>query len=124
MSVDDPPNSYFNGIGYNSLFYVKDTKGLTKANGDTYYFSKVNSDISNAPLTTFNGATILSGTTTITDGVLFNTRQIKSTTLASNAHQLFDNMTTAGVLTIGNVLSTNTINGATIFNQNNIQYYQ
>ncbi len=55
MSVDDPPNNYFNGIGYNSLFYVKDTTGLTKANGDTYYLSKVNTDISTAPLTTFNG---------------------------------------------------------------------
>jgi len=55
---------------------------------------------------------------TIFDGQLFNTRQIKSTTPASNSHQIFDNMTTGGVLSIGNALSTNQINGVTTFNQN------
>ena len=37
MSTDDPPNNYFNGIGYNPLFYIKDTVGITIAAGDTYY---------------------------------------------------------------------------------------
>lgn len=54
---------------------------------------------------------------TILDGQLFNTRQIKSTTPSSISHQLFDNMTTGGVLTIGNTASSNTINGATTFSQ-------
>jgi hypothetical protein len=52
---------------------------------------------------------------TITDGTLLNTRQIKSTSTASIAHTLFDNMTTGGVLTIGNIASSNTINGNTNF---------
>ena len=180
MSSDDPPNNYFNGIGYNPSFYKKDSTGLTKTEGDTYYLSKQNSDISTAALTTFNGQVQTKGDTTfkktifqdtnnliadtgliyqlgsnmsyfnisptllqtyhkfynraagsavdnlkldigtdiqVTDGVLLNTRQIKSTTPASNAHQLFDNMTTAGVLTIGNALSTNQIKGVTTFGQ-------
>ena len=54
---------------------------------------------------------------TITDGTILNTRQIKSTTPSSISHQLFDNMTTGGVLTIGNTASSNTINGATTFSQ-------
>jgi hypothetical protein len=41
-------------------------------------------------------------------------RQLKSSTTAG-AHTLFDDMTTGGTLTIGNALSTNTINGATNF---------
>ena len=65
MSTDDPPNNYFNGIGYNPLFYVKDTVGITKAAGDTYYLSKQNSDISTAPLTTFNGAVNTYGDLTV-----------------------------------------------------------
>lgn len=52
---------------------------------------------------------------TITDGTILNTRQIKSTSTASTAHTLFDNMTTGGVLTIGNTASSNTINGNTNF---------
>ena len=55
---------------------------------------------------------------TIADGTILNTRQIKSTTPSSISHQLFDNMTTGGVLTIGNALSTNTINGNTDFGSN------
>jgi hypothetical protein len=52
---------------------------------------------------------------TITDGTILNTRQIKSTSTASTAHTLFDNMTTGGVLAIGNTASSNTINGNTNF---------
>lgn len=55
---------------------------------------------------------------TITDGTLLNTRQIKSTSTASTTHTLFDNMTTGGVLTIGNTASSNTINGNTDFGSN------
>ena len=41
MSTDNPPNNYFNGIGYNPLFYVKDTgTGLTQAQIDLLYLSK------------------------------------------------------------------------------------
>ena len=52
---------------------------------------------------------------TILDGQLFNTRQIKSTTPSSISHQLFDNMTAGGQLTIGNIASSNKINGYTNF---------
>ena len=55
---------------------------------------------------------------TITDGTILNTRQIKSTSTASTTHTLFDNMTTGGVLTIGNTASSNTINGNTDFGSN------
>ena len=57
MSIDDPPNNYFNGIGYNPLFYENDSgTGLTQEQADLLYLSKKNTDTSTAPLTTFNGA--------------------------------------------------------------------
>jgi len=51
----------------------------------------------------------------VIDGVNLNARIIKSTTPDSTGHSLFDNMTSGGALTIGNVASSNTINGVTTF---------
>lgn len=62
MSSDDPPNNYFNGIGYNSLFYEKDTTGITQAQADLLYLSKIKTDTSTAALTTFNGDVTIKGT--------------------------------------------------------------
>ena len=74
MSSDDPPNNSFNGIGYNPLFYRKDTVGITKAAKDTYYLSKQNSDTSTAPLTTFNNEISVGGTANFNSSVLLNNR--------------------------------------------------
>ena len=65
MSVGNPPNNYFNGIGYNPLFYAKDSVALTKTDGDTYYLSKQNSDTSSAVVTTFNGQVKINQDTTL-----------------------------------------------------------
>jgi hypothetical protein len=52
------PIQVFNGsIGSNIVTYtLDDTSGLTKSEADTLYLSKVNTDTSTAPLTTFNGS--------------------------------------------------------------------
>ena len=70
MSTDNPPNNYFDGIGYNPSFYVKDTGtgDLTKAQADTYYLSKINSDTSTALITTFNNQVKLNNPLVITAG--------------------------------------------------------
>jgi len=102
---------------FNSALFTHDTgTGLSQTEANKLYLSKKNSDISTAPLTTFNGQVTIGGTTTITDGQTLNARQINSTSTASPTHQLFTNMTTGGVLTIGNSASSNTINGTTTLN--------
>ena len=63
---------------------------------------------------TFNlGATIL-------DGQQFNTRLISSSNTTSATHQIFTNMVSPAVLTIGGATSINAIRGDTTFNQNAI----
>ena len=117
MSTDDPPNNYFNGIGYNPLFYVKDTVGITKAAGDTYYLSKQNSDISTAPLTTFNGAVNTYGDLTVgqrgISGGIFNIYRRMRIWDINNASA-----------TYGDIYSTGTDMEYTVFNQGSaIQTY-
>ena len=60
------PVQVFNGaIGSNIVTYtLDDTNGLTKSEADTLYLSKVHTDTSNAPLTTFNGALNIGSTAT------------------------------------------------------------
>ena len=55
--------------------------------------------------------------TSIEIGSDFNVRNIVSSDPSSTNHALFTNMITNGVLTIGNALSSNIINGASTFNQ-------
>ncbi len=56
--------------------------------------------------------------TTISDRSELEARVITSTSSSSNAYRLIYNMTTNGKLTVGNALSSNTINGAHTFSQN------
>jgi len=57
------------------------------------------------------------GVTTIAIGSNLEARNIISSETGSTNHTLFTNMTSLGVLTIGNALSNNSINGVTTFNQ-------
>ncbi len=56
--------------------------------------------------------------TTISDRIDLEARIISSTSSSSNAKRLIYNMTTNEKLTVGNALSSNTINGAHTFSQN------
>ena len=78
MSVYNPPTEYISE--FNTSLFTNDTiqittggggtGDLTKAQADTYYLSKINSDTSNSALTTFNGeVNILSNTTIGVRGV-------------------------------------------------------
>jgi hypothetical protein len=60
------PIQVFNGsIGSNIVTYtLDDAYGLTKSEADTLYLSKVHTDTSTAPLTTFNGAVNFGSTAT------------------------------------------------------------
>ena len=80
---------------FNTSLFNQPEETLSQAEADLLYLSKTNTDTSTAPLTTFNGQV------TIGDGQHFNARIIKSSSTAA-AHSLFDNMTTGGVLVIGN----------------------
>jgi hypothetical protein len=94
----------------------------------------INQNVANASYTAFAGATtatthtfttytnanapknslvVTSSGATILEGLALQTRIITSTATTSTAHQLFNNMGSGAVLTIGNVLSSNTINGNT-----------
>lgn len=79
---------------FNSSLFNQPEETLSQAEADKLYLSKTKNDTSTAALTTFNNQ--------VNVGTL-NTIQIKSTTPASSAHTLFDNMTAGGVLTIGNM---------------------
>jgi hypothetical protein len=73
MSVYNPPTEYISE--FNTSLFTNDTiqittggggtGDLTKAQADTYYLSKINSDTSTSALTTFNGAINVLGDTTI-----------------------------------------------------------
>ena len=98
---------------FNSSLFNQPEETLTQAEANLLYLSKVNSNTSSAPLTTFNnavtiGGTVILGQTTITDGQNFNARQIlSSNTGATISHSLFTNMGIGSTLTIGNSNSTN-----------------
>ena len=111
MSAYNKPSESLQQFNMDVFNQPDDT--ISPAEGGILYLSKVNSDTSTAPLTTFNnavtigGATILSQTT-ITDGQNLNARQIlSSNTGATIAHSLFTNMGGGSTLTIGNTNSTN-----------------
>ena len=112
MSSDDPPNNYFNGIGYNPLFYVKDTtsSGLTKTNADIYYLSKIISDTSTATLTTFTQD--ITATNKITAGSIMSANYNTPNTIGST---VFCSATTAGTIIIGVSLTS----GSVIIGNNN-----
>ena len=60
--------------------------------------------------------TIRLQTTTIEDGRIFKSRVIDSSAPLSSQHKLFTNMGINGILTIGNLLSKNVVDGNTTFN--------
>ncbi len=97
MSTDNPPNNYFDGIGYNSSFYVKDTGtgDLTKAQADTYQLSKINSDTSTALITTFNNQVKLNNPLVITAG-----STPSSTISQSGSNTLINNDNNSGQIII------------------------
>lgn len=94
MSSDNPPNNYFDGIGYNSLFYnTTDTgTGLTQAQADLLYLSKKITDTSTAPLTTFNNSIYLKNTFTLYDTItpFTNYVEILQSNLITTFRQLFN----------------------------------
>ena len=54
----------------------------------------------------------------VLDGLTFTCRQIRSSATSSNANEIFTNILTNAVITMGNTVSTNTIRGNTTFPQN------
>jgi hypothetical protein len=62
-----------------------------------------------------NSLVVTSAGATILEGLTLQTRIITSTATTSTAHQLFNNMGSGAVFTIGNALASNTINGNTTF---------
>jgi hypothetical protein len=107
MSAYNPPSESI--TEFNTSLFNQPEQILSQAEADKLYLSKTKNDTSTATLTTFNNAVSVGGNFSIT--------AIKSATTAG-ANVLFDNMTTSGVLTIGNSLSTNQIYGVSQFNQN------
>ena len=102
MSSYNPPSE--NLPTFNSSLFNQPEVILSQAEADLLYLSKTKNDTSTATLTTFNNAVSVGGN--------FTTTSIKSATPASSAHTLFDNMTTGGLVTIGNQSASVALKGA------------
>ena len=108
---------------FNSSLFTNEIEPISQGQANLLYLSKVNSDTSTAPLTTFNNAVTIGGATilkqtTITDGQNLNARQIlSSNTGATIAHSLFTNMGTSSTLTIGSSVSSVQINSDAVTNR-------
>lgn len=108
---------------FNSALFTNEIEPISQGQANLLYLSKVNSDTSTAPLTTFNNAVTIGGATilkqtTITDGQNLNARQIlSSNTGATIAHSLFTNMGTSSTLTIGSSVSSVQINSDAVTNR-------
>ena len=53
MSIEPPPEFFFNGIHFNSSYYQEDKKGITKSEANSTYLRKLTPDTATA-LETFN----------------------------------------------------------------------
>jgi hypothetical protein len=100
---------------FNSSLFNQPQIYLTQAQANLLYLSKTNNDTSTATLTTFSGEILASKISLSGSGGLY-TRYIYST-FNTGSHEIFGAMTTAGTLTIGGTLSTNSIRGVTTFPQ-------
>jgi len=111
----------FNPVELTSSLYLKSGSAFTEMNqtGSVFTFANKTTSstismfcrtASDAP----RGMTLSASSLEFNNEISLKTRQIKSTA-TTGAHTLFDDMTSAGTLTIGNALSTNQINGATTF---------
>ena len=89
---------------FNSSLFNQPEETLSQAEADKLYLSKTKNDTSTASSTIFNNAVSVGGN--------FTTTSIKSATPASSAHTLFDNMTTGGLVTIGNQSASVALKGA------------
>jgi len=72
MSYNTPPSQYFPGIIYNSYFFQASTQGLTVAQANQNYLSRVQIASSIASITNFTGSVTILGSLTISGGLVIS----------------------------------------------------